>query len=423
MLLTALAIAIWFSSSGEYNPKLPPHPPLPNPNALDAYAQVGRTLKQSGALRVAYPAGFRAGPSPAGELALVATSGPLLTTIRSAASMQCLMPSHRETNSPYPWLEDIRPVATLLGAEGDVQAARGDFAGEASTGLDMIQIGLNLERGGEIVHEILAARFQAQGQLHVAKALDHLSVSQCDSIAARLRSLLHSRVPVSDIVRETGYSVVAQIAHYDGSEVYNGFSVGRSEIPLPRGFVRSGAKARWRVTRDRALHQTEAYFEALARQAELPSFRRKPVAPPTEPAVSSSVLYANMATYCDTADARDRLVLCALAICSYRLRHHRPPAQLSDAGLSVPETADPWSGRPFVYRATGGDYILYSVGPDGIDGGGAPADSLAWGGPDKGDVGIAPFWSGEGRVFSPYYRPVPHMLPPKVPPGALPLLP
>lgn len=78
-----------------------------------------------------------------------------------------------------------------------------------------------------------------------------------------------------------------------------------------------------------------------------------------------------------------RLLICDLAIRSYRSDHDSFPKELSDL---VPEylpavPQDPFSGRPLVYRPTATDYQLYSVGPDGNDDGGISGGMCSLGEP------------------------------------------
>ena len=73
----------------------------------------------------------------------------------------------------------------------------------------------------------------------------------------------------------------------------------------------------------------------------------------------------------DQANTRSGLV--ALACEMFRLKHQRWPKSLEElcpAYLSeVP--ADPYTGEPLRYAVKGDGAVVYSVGPDGVDGGGA----------------------------------------------------
>lgn len=72
--------------------------------------------------------------------------------------------------------------------------------------------------------------------------------------------------------------------------------------------------------------------------------------------------------------AARRLLACELAIHLYSLEQGRPPEKLEEL---VPEylpavPLDPFTDSPLIYRRGGDGYLLYSVGPDGADDGGAP---------------------------------------------------
>lgn len=89
--------------------------------------------------------------------------------------------------------------------------------------------------------------------------------------------------------------------------------------------------------------------------------------------------------------ARVRLVAAELALRRWRVEQGHPPTRLEDLVPKylgkVPE--DPFSGRPLIYRPQGTNWLLYSIGPDGVDNGGRPA---APGWPVKGDLGCDSPW-------------------------------
>jgi hypothetical protein len=72
------------------------------------------------------------------------------------------------------------------------------------------------------------------------------------------------------------------------------------------------------------------------------------------------------------SDAVLRLLVVDLAVRAYRNDHELPPAELSQL---VPEYLqripdDPYGSGPLIYKPQGTDFVLYSVGPNGIDDGG-----------------------------------------------------
>ena len=75
-----------------------------------------------------------------------------------------------------------------------------------------------------------------------------------------------------------------------------------------------------------------------------------------------------------TMVARERLLAAELALRCYQSKQGHPPARLDELTTKylshVPQ--DPFSGQPLVYRAQGTNWLLYSVGSDGVDDGGKP---------------------------------------------------
>ena len=82
-------------------------------------------------------------------------------------------------------------------------------------------------------------------------------------------------------------------------------------------------------------------------------------------------------------EARLGLARTALLLERYHSQHGHCPEALEDLGEAAP--VDPFTGQGLIYVLDGDDYLLYSVGPDGDDDGGAPLDLATW---DLGDGDI-----------------------------------
>ena len=81
------------------------------------------------------------------------------------------------------------------------------------------------------------------------------------------------------------------------------------------------------------------------------------------------------------SEARRRIVVTAIALKRYELKHGKYPTMLSDLApafiSSVP--LDPVDGKPLRYRLAGGNFLLYSVGENGKDDGGNASSKSKWG--------------------------------------------
>lgn len=101
------------------------------------------------------------------------------------------------------------------------------------------------------------------------------------------------------------------------------------------------------------------------------------------------------------ASAMRQCVLTSLAVERYRLRHagalpERLEDLVPDYCAAVPE--DPVDGKPLRYRRSGVDYMIYSVGEDGVDHGGEAPRRRGTGGKPKGvDWPFAVRRSGAGQ--------------------------
>ncbi|MHC4926862.1 MAG: hypothetical protein ACYTER_05950 [Planctomycetota bacterium] len=69
-------------------------------------------------------------------------------------------------------------------------------------------------------------------------------------------------------------------------------------------------------------------------------------------------------------DALENLIQIFVALKKYRLEHGQWPEGLSDLGINKTVLDDPVHGKPFAYQRIGDDFMLYGLGPNGVDDGG-----------------------------------------------------
>jgi hypothetical protein len=87
---------------------------------------------------------------------------------------------------------------------------------------------------------------------------------------------------------------------------------------------------------------------------------------------SSESVYFHYGVTCNRSSCLERLLMLDLALRAYHADHGAYPPKL---GLLTPQylaevPLDPFSEKPFVYRPARQDFVLYSVGGDGVDNGG-----------------------------------------------------
>ena len=85
--------------------------------------------------------------------------------------------------------------------------------------------------------------------------------------------------------------------------------------------------------------------------------------------------------------------MCACSPLNWPLRCYQSEQGRAPTGLEqlVPQylqrvPSDPFSGRPMIYRPQGTNWLLYSVGEDGVDNGGKRSGRPGSGAVTKGDL-------------------------------------
>jgi hypothetical protein len=98
------------------------------------------------------------------------------------------------------------------------------------------------------------------------------------------------------------------------------------------------------------------------------------------------------------------MIIAHLALQAYRAEHERLPStwdELTAAGLPKLMT-DPWSpdGETLQYRRTEDGYIIYSVGPNKVDDGGAPPSGVFPALVETGDFSLEALYAPETAPIS-----------------------
>ncbi len=434
MLVGVILFGCWAALLGTYRPRLDPLPPLPAPNGYDDYVAAAELVMAHGGAREAGPGNRERDPATALQVdaAAVSKHAAALAGARRAAGKDCRARLATDLIEKYPELGGVQDLARLLAAEAHVRAARGDYAGALSDGIDSIRMGADIRQGGGLVHAMTGRYCEATGVRAVVDLVVRVPARDAARQAARLQQALLRRPTCADNLRAERNRLLTALLRVDHMPGGLAQAAGPSEDDQAEpGRKQSGAQADdgsgrigWLLMRDRTLRDIDDCMGRQIAEAEKPPGQRKSVAMPRWG--MAALLMPDgwwLATSDDEAAAHSRLLLAMLAIRAYRGEHGALPKTLADVGLDARLTSDPYSGKPLVYKP-GGGYLLYSVGPDSRDDGGVPANEGAR--PVVGDLGVAPFRyrSDMGAVQSPpSYRRVPHMLPPKLPPGAPPLFP
>jgi len=307
----------------------PPAMPLPNPNGYTDLLQAGQAVTgNSDGLADRDLDGLRM---------LVATNAEALRLLRVGLSRECSVPTDAAIANFAAAMNDgppLKSLARLLNAEGRLAEMENRPADAARSYLDTMRLGIKISRGGLMINRLVGIACEGMGRTAFLKLLPKLSCEQIRPFIDQLEQMDAQTVTWKEVLRNENRFARAQMGKY-----YN-----------PIVFV----SAFW-IGRD------------ARRSAEQKH---------------------------DLAAARMRLLTVELALRSARCDEGKASADLQQL---LPKylhrmPADPFTGRQLVYKQTGTNWLLYSVGPDRVDDGGKPLDkrisgyNRATGEERKGDV-------------------------------------
>lgn len=287
----------------------PALPPLPNPNGYDDLLKAAQAV--SGNLE---DVAKRDRDDLRG---LIATNSEALRLLRIGLSRECSVPTDAfiaNFSTASRDLGALKSLARLLSAEGWLAELEDRPGDAAQSYLDSIRLGVKMSRGGLLINRLVGIACEAMGSSSLVKILPKLSCEQMRPFSKQLEQLDAESVTWSEISRNEDRFTRAQIGNY----------------PNPIRYL------------------SDLWDSRGARKASLERHH--------------------------LAAARLRLMAVELALRSYRCDESKSPTELSLLSAKYLERipTDPFSNRSLIYKSTGTNWIIYSVGPDQVDDGGKP---------------------------------------------------
>jgi hypothetical protein len=299
-------------------------PALPNPNGYDDFLRAAALMTVVGT------------PSTLGHdalQALISTNAETLRMLRLGLGRNCSV--HTDSvmtniGGQGTALVASRHLAQLLAEEGRLAEMEGRFSDAAQSYVDMIHFGNEISRGGFLINRLLGVTCEATGDAPLTKLVPRLKPEEARRVAAELEKIDSAGIPWDEVLRNE-----KRVARYElGKQVLH-----------PVTLMTAGWWGVWRTWQ----------------KAEM---RHKKIA------------------------AHVRLLIAELALRCYQSEQGRAPASLDQLVPSYLQHVpiDPFRNSPLIYRLKGTNWLLYSVGEDGVDDGGKPVSRSAPGTVSKGDL-------------------------------------
>ena len=359
-----------------------PTPTLPRPNGFDTILAAGNAMVDRDRIVACYADQDGKAYSLRAMMALVAKNTKALALLRQGLRQQYLQPPVRSFNVQFPYFFTDRDLARLMMVEARIYGAHHQWTAAANCYMEVLDFGAHVKQGAPLIGYLVGEVIQSMMLKDCWKIIEHFDLRRTTLMRARVQAIIDKDVTLVTALREEKWVEQAMIMSYF-----------------------SDKKANWRLTlalacgsevllssKHELMDHFSAYFDAWIQIApqRYPVQRTMPM--PNDPIskVLAAQLFPKAALRAANLQAQQQLLLTALALQAYHLRHGVYPETLA---LLVPcllhaLPPDPFSQiAPLCYHRHAGTYLLYSIGPDGVDDGGKTVTNPRHCDPDsKGDI-------------------------------------
>lgn len=262
---------------------------------------------------------------------LVSSNAESLRLTRLGLSRLCVLPTDQVItnfgNMSVP-LYYLKRLAQLLAADGKLSEIDQRPGDAARSYAEAVKFGNEISRGGVMINRLVGAACEGIGLIRLAKLLPYLTCDQAKAVIPMLEQVDRDRVDWSETLQAENRFAKWSIPH-------------QNPLELPKGL--------WQA------HKMRKGAETTHKHAVV----------------------------------RARLVTAELALRCYRCDQGRAPGRLDELVPKYLERVpqDAFRNAPLVYRPQGTNWLLYSVGADGVDHGGKATNGVI-----SGDIFLDSRW-------------------------------
>lgn len=405
----AAALALgWFFRQRAINalpPMAAPHP-MPAVNARDYYIAAAAlvdkhkiddvVLSRQTPVPGQSAGGFPGGPSsdgPPPALHVYSLSEKAQVVAENTRAIQLLHqgfqfpyqePPGSQFTTSYPHYLDFRRLSRLLRLQAQVEAGHGQWNRSLDTSLDAIQLGETMPHGSPLLGVLVGVASQSDGRKYAWGVVNHLTAAEARAAARRLEAIRTAHVPFADTLRAEKWNMQAGLRDDMAKADWANQLLTETDVESPRLVEHPLA---WAI-RERKVFLLEAlgkrkilldnarWMDQVIAQARLP-YAARPTPPPLPSDLINTELlfdYGNARFWAEESDTQNALLVTALALQAYSQDNKAYPASLTSLvpGYLKAVPIDPFAlSGPLRYKTVGPKYLLYSVGPDSRDNGGA----------------------------------------------------
>ncbi len=360
---------------------IPPPPLAPKPNGYDLYvAAMAAMTPANPPVDAVNNSTFIADPkvrarqySLARKTAWLRANNSGFILFNSALKTPSMAPAERgNVGGNFAGYAQMRQLARVKTIESNARWMRRDYNGALQSGLDTVQMGHDMRRGGVAITGLVGIAVGAIGRYAAtADTIEHLDAKQAKAAARRLEKLLQTRWTLAQTLTED--------KHYAQSIWLDIFKTKQWRSPDATAVEKPSLKERIRlhtIPKQRIMDDLDAIYARDIANAKAPYLQQKAPLNIADNPFNGMFGVSEQTRDYDARDlVGDNFLMLRLALRAYQLENGAPPPNLTalvpNYIRAVP--ADPFGGgEALSYKVSGKSYLLWSIGPDGRDNGGTP---------------------------------------------------
>jgi len=360
-----------------------PTPVMPEPNGYDYFVRASAAyVRDSKGVDKTTDLHFMPGkryPIAAKETWLK-QNAKALHFLRKGLRYPALHPPTQPPYDPTPSEIQFPELARTLVVESHVRAAHDDWRGAVDSTLDGLKFGYDIQRGAAFTTSNIIGNGVQEISLGVlSQLLPNLDATLSRQTAVRMERLYKGRFPYFKTMEVEKHKEQADLLVLMNKDELPQILEGVLNVLDPH--ISRWQKAKLFLTSKRTLlNDYTKKMDAYIAEGRLPYIKMQPVS-------ASRNVFTRVWTSFDKnprwnwarVQTNSSLIMTMLALRAFRLEKGHYPARLKKL---MPEylreiPIDPFDGiAPLHYQLQGNKYLLWSIGPDGVDNHGTPITNL-----------------------------------------------
>jgi hypothetical protein len=360
-----------------------PTPVMPHPNGFDYFRRAGAAfVKDTQGVNVSTDSSISNQPKQyplAPKEAWLKKNAKAFQLLREGLKYPALHVAMRfDSGDFFPEYAQYRHLAYALVVESHARGERGDWDGAVQSALDDYHFGNQIARGGTVIFGMAGAAVRAISLNQLGVLVAHSNATSAKFAAANMEGFYDERYPYSETLQEEKW--------FEQSAYLEAFSdpswrIDAAHNPLFQ--TKDYSHPSWRsnaqiffISKRKLMSDLTNLMDVLIENAHRPYVKQEPVPGSGIPSLDEMLptyKYSHFLWARENTFAVEVMTMYALR--AYKLDNGHYPKNLK---VLLPTylhkiPIDPFDGiAPLHYQLQGNKYLLWSIGPDGVDNHGTP---------------------------------------------------